>query len=343
MGEPFILRDFEVEEAEEEENREIIVYSAGEAFDPLPPVEYVVNILIQKYSTNILYGDPGLQKTYIVMTMGAAITLGDDWAGIGVQEGKVLFIDEESGEHRFKRRLREVFNGYGYTKKPANSDNFHFVTGTGINLLKPSGIGTLKQLIRRHKPDLVILDALQDVMEGGDENSSGDITRVFNALNRISKSLKTAFLVIHHTNRKGTFRGSSAIMGSVDGMYELDGNAKSGNLVIRMDKNRDGEVEEIPLKTEFGYGISGERYFKVSSRSISKPEHNDMESYLLGLYSTGRVLTLKEIEEMTIADGKSFGSAKKANQRLQRAGIVSRIDGGGKGSKAQFQLTQAVK
>ncbi len=67
--------------------------------------------------------------------------------------------------------------------------------------------------IRDVDAKLVIIDALADVMAGGDENSVKDTQPVFMQLRKIAEETGAAILVIHHVNKMGDYRGSTAIPG----------------------------------------------------------------------------------------------------------------------------------
>lgn len=88
----------------------------------------------------------------------------------------------------------------------------HDVSLAQFNLLKNSDdADLLTRLVLELDAKLVIIDALADVMLGGDENAVKDTQPVFANLRFIAELTGAAFIVIHHANKLGGYRGSTAI------------------------------------------------------------------------------------------------------------------------------------
>ena len=79
----------------------------------------------------------------------------------------------------------------------------------------------LEALIAETEAGLVIIDSLSSVMDG-DENSKQDTQPVFTNLRHVAELTGAAIIVIHHSNRAGGYRGSSAIKGALEAMVQVN-------------------------------------------------------------------------------------------------------------------------
>jgi len=161
-----------------------------------PPIEYLIDNLITVGSVNLWVGKFGSKKTWSALSAAVCVAAGKTWLGMKVKQGTVLIIDEESGEDRLSRRINLALRGelVQNEKIPIKS-----VSLAQFNLLKtPDDIRELTSLILSVDAALVIVDALSDIMAGGDENSVRDTQPVCMALRRIADFTKTAVILIHH-------------------------------------------------------------------------------------------------------------------------------------------------
>ncbi len=213
------------------------VYTAADALAPQPPVNWVVDQLIAPGSVSIFYGFSATKKTYSLISLGVHATLGKDWLGFKVRACRVLFIDEESNERRLKMRLHDALNGAG----AGASTQFSFVSLAGFKLSNPQDVDEIIELIRKQGAGLVIIDSLAAIKDG-DENSVNDVQPVMSALRRIAAETDAAVVVIHHRAKSGSYRGSTAIMASMDVLVRVTSEPGSPFVNFQVEKNRDGDT-----------------------------------------------------------------------------------------------------
>ena len=232
-----------------EEMRKLpLVYSAADALEPQPPLEWVVENLIPACSVGMLVGAPGSKKTYSLLDLAVKASTSQDWLGFKTTQSNVLILDEESGPNRIKRRLSGIIRAHsGDASLP-----IHFTSLAHLDLRKPSDLGTITQLIQNHHAKLVILDALADFMLGGDENAVQDVQPVFQNLRLIAEVNQCAIIVIHHVNKNGGYRGSSAILGAVDFLIKQISAVDSDTISFETEKLRDGEPVTFHACIHFG-------------------------------------------------------------------------------------------
>lgn len=115
-----------------------------------------------------------------------------------------------------------------------------FASLEGFDMHNPNDVDKLQSLIEKTHAKVIIIDSLADIMSGKDENSVKDVQPVFLALRKISEKTQSAIIVIHHKNKNGGYRGSSAIKGAVDLLLTVKKSGSNG-IEFNIEKTRDTE------------------------------------------------------------------------------------------------------
>lgn len=306
------------------------IHLASEALEPQPPILWTVEEVFSAGSVNLLTGEPGDGKTSACLDCGVAVALGERWLGYAVTQGAVLIVDEESGPQRLKRRLGDVMRGHDADA----SLDLYFITLARFNLWDARDVGALQCAIEDCGARFVIVDALADVMPGRDENAVKDVQPVFMALRAIAETTNAAIVVIHHNNKTGGYRGSSAIKGAVDLLLTV---SKAGNvLTFTADKARDVDRESVKFAARCNWG---EGIFNLSPAPIESgpAQFTKGQRYVLRYLANHDASDFQEIQDN--ADVCSSGTAKNAVYQLTERGLCKRVDEGGKGARAMYALT----
>lgn len=205
------------------------------SFDELmltPPKRWLIDGFLGAGDLGMLFGAPGGGKSFVAIDLVFAAVLGQSFAGklhIG-RPLKVAFATGE-GQSGLKHRFTAA----------ANKHQCHHGQNSNAHaLLKQNLIITPKapQLYETDIPeainfyvdelkatgvqlDLLVIDTLHNATLGADENSARDMGKVLGVLKAARESLQCAVLLIHHTNKQGTYRGSSALHGAADAMFQV--------------------------------------------------------------------------------------------------------------------------
>lgn len=215
------------------------IKTAADALEPQPPIDFLLDKVISSNSVNIVYGEPGSGKSYALLSMAVCIANGLPWLGLNTKPTRCLIIDEESGDHRLSRRLGECLRG----ENAGTETPIDYISLAGFMFDNPADAVELQTIIRSQESGLVIIDALADVM-AGDENSKQDVQPVFNHLRKITENTGAAIILIHHSNKSGGYRGSSAIKGAIECMIQCEKSEDDNILHFKSEKNRDGETHK---------------------------------------------------------------------------------------------------
>lgn len=310
------------------------ILSAVDALQPQPPIEWIVDGLISAGSVNVFYGEGGSKKTWALLDMGICIARGEDWLNFKTQAGSVLVIDEESGQRRIKLRIGDVLRGHNAD----SSTPIHCVSLAEFDFGDPNDIGELYNLIINTKARLVIIDALADVMPGRDENAVKDVQPIFLSLRRIAEETQAAMVIIHHANKGGNYRGSTAIKGAVDLLLSVESKTGKNEITFKTEKARDTIASSFAASANF----MTEKFWLIPSTTTPT----------LGIFSKGQRYVLRYLlangessmkDIMDKADSCNTTAAKNGVYELAEKGLVKRVNDGGRGVMAIYDLTDKGK
>ena len=311
-----------------------VIRNAAFALAPQPPKEWIIEGLAARGDVIVPFGDAGSKKTYSMLSLCVCVSSGKSWLNFKTTRTKVLIIDEESGERRLSRRLGEAIRG----ELCNETIDLKYVTLANFKLDDPTDAVLVQSLIEATGAGLVLIDALADVMDG-DENSKQDTQPVFSALRKIAEDANAAIIVIHHSNKAGGYRGSSAIKGAVDLMIEIKSDEDSRVVNFQTIKERDIErtswAAEAVWKDDQFYLLPTETQERATAFTSKS------EAFVIRYLQERPSAAIDDI--MGNADTCTPEAARRAVYTLANRGVVARIDGGGRGSQAVYQLTEGGK
>jgi archaellum biogenesis ATPase FlaH len=216
-------------------------YTALNLNDEPIPTDWLIDGMIAKGDLHLIMGDPGAGKSWLTMSIAVQAAKGQAWAGRKIDRPlRVLYVDEENPESVIYERLVEL--GYDDLAAP----NIRYLSRQGIRL-----DGEADKLIedaQLYEPDLIVLDSLNRI-HTLEENSAGDMARLFNdGIKLLAQATGAAVILIHHTNKSDgsgyrRSRGSGDIVAAVDTAFD-----------VRRDKSPSGQhlVSVFPFKARRG-------------------------------------------------------------------------------------------
>jgi hypothetical protein len=189
----------------------------------------VVHGIIYRGELATLCGRPGAGKSLVALDMACAVATGRPWLGRATARGPVLYVAAE-GIGGMGARLRAWHNG-----APLADDvlaDLGIVEGP-IDLLGNDSV-LLRGEVEQRRAVLVIIDTLAMSMPAANENAAGDMGAVLCAVRAIAQPSDAATLLLHHwrkhANGEDRERGSSALRGGADVMYDLEAPAARAKL-----------------------------------------------------------------------------------------------------------------
>jgi hypothetical protein len=167
----------------------------------LPKPDTFWGPVIARQQLALLAARKGSGKTYLALALGAAVALGRPFGHLPVRQGKVLFLSQELPEPVIQLRGELLFTT---PDLKALQGKFRLSCKRPIKL-DPAGLAYLRSIVEAEQADLVIIDALGDILPSGtDENSNKDMGSFLRALrDQVAVPTNCAILLIHHMGKPG--------------------------------------------------------------------------------------------------------------------------------------------
>ncbi len=334
-------------EYQNNEHDTVKIHTYSEAMIPLPPQTWIINSLISQGSLSVIVGSAGSMKTYLMIQAGLCVAGNRNWLGHKTTQVPVLFLDEENGKRRMCARIQEVNNGEIFPE----SLPFYFASMQGFNFADSKWLLELRKIITENKIGLVVIDSLVDVLVGVDENSAQATGIILRSLGQLAKETEAAIVIIHHKNKSGEYRGSTAILGMVDLMLELNKNKITNKLNLTVIKSRDIEsnysltMQPLIKDGKFSVLVTG-------SDTDVNPLRDSILAYLITFQNTN-VRTIMEYlleEPIFISQVNNYGNNPSQEKEKFRARVrkeigtlikrkqIIRTNDGGRGTEALYSV-----
>ncbi len=284
--------------------------------------EYLIPDLLPSPSVVLIYGAGGDGKSMSAWTLAKHVSSGTPFVVRGslvpIKKGPVLILNGDQPLTQLREQLEEV-------DYPINK-NTKILTDWQLQRY-----AQFVQLMRDYEPKLVIIDSLIGCSGGKafDENKSDFATPLY-WLTRNNGNLfpKTTILIIHHANKNGGFRGTSAIRDAVDETWALSKPSEEEasrigkfSRLITIEKSRQGR-----MGTQLLMQMQDDLSFTIADHT---PE---VESEPTPTSVTGRVLqrmrviypktrTTNDLVDDPVLEGKP-PAIRKSVQRLAKRGLI---------------------
>ncbi|UYN89845.1 MAG: AAA family ATPase [Anaerolineales bacterium] len=309
----------------------VIIYSAKDAFGPPPRIEWLIPNLLARPSLNILVGQPGSKKTLLALDLAACIALGKPWLGLPVEQTPAYLIDMETGRPRLWSRIHSALLAHGGSPDTP----LYFQSLPIYDLQQEQHRRNIRNDADQLAAGLIIIDALSGLLRGADENNTASVFPILNNLRILSEQANAAVLVIHHMNKSGDFRGSSAIAAAVDLMLATHSSPQSPIVTLTPIKSREASPQPLSARAHFQ---PGRTWF--TAEADPPPAITNLApaavKLLHHLHLNGPATTASIFTQL---DSLSPSTLRHQIHQLKSAGYLARTNTGRQGATATYGLT----
>ena len=285
--------------------------------------EYLIPDVLPHPSVVLIYGAGGDGKSMTAWALAKHISMGKPFLVRGnhvpVAQGPILLLNGDQSLMQIKEQLEEV-------DYPID-DNTRLLTDWQLQRY-----AQFVKLMHKHQPKLVVIDSLIGCSGGRafDENKS-EFAQPLYWLTKNNGVLfpATTILIVHHANKNGGFRGTSAIRDAVDETWALrqptDEEKRSigaHSRLITIEKSRSGRSN-----TQLVMQMTDDLSFTVSDFTPAVDEKDTSPASV-----TGRVLQRlvaawpdSRSRDDLFYDSLIRGSSaaiRKSLQRLEKRGLI---------------------
>ena len=273
-------------------------------------------------SVVLLYGAGGDGKSMTAWTLGKHIAMGTPFVVRGklmpVKQGPVLLLNGDQSEQLIQEQLEEI-------DMPADAP---VVIQQGWQLKR---YNEFCKLIDKHKPAMVVIDSLIGCSSGDsfDENKSEFAAPLY-WLSKNNGVLfpPTTIVIIHHANKTGGFRGTSAIRDAVDETWALkrpsgEINSLPANCrLINIEKSRSGRGgTSLKMQMEADLTFSVSDFMPEVDETKTTPD-GIVDRVLMRIRTIyPRTVTRTELNADPLVGGR-VAAITKSLQRLEKKGLI---------------------
>ena len=306
--------------------------------------EFLIPDVLPHPSVVLIYGSGGDGKSMSAWTLAKHIATGSPFVVRGkhvpVQQGPVLLLNGDQPLIQLKEQLEEV-------EYPMDS-NTKLLTDWALQRY-----AQFVKLMEKIQPTLVVIDSLIGCSGGRafDENKSDFATPLY-WLTKNNGVLfpATTIVIIHHANKQGGFRGTSAIRDAVDETWALRKPTKeevekdvapAHSRIITVEKSRSGRSgASLIMRQEDDLSFSMADFTPEIDPGNTAP--SSVIDKVLQRLRTGhpRLFTHSDLNADPVVGGKT-DAIRKALHRLVKRGLVTEVPGVGRYGKKSYQAVLA--
>lgn len=188
----------------------------------MPEMDRVLGGGIVKGSLTLVGGDPGIGKSTLLLQI---------CRNLGNKGHKILYVSGEESLKQIKMRAQRL----GTFDKE-------------IFLYCETDINAAAQVIREHKPDMVVVDSVQTMYSDEISSAAGSVSQVREVtaiLMQIAKVEGIAVFLVGHVTKEGVVAGPRTLEHMVDTVLYFEGERNALYRILRGVKNRFGSTNEI--------------------------------------------------------------------------------------------------
>jgi len=219
----------------------------GELLNEYPALrEPIIDGLLRVGETMNVIAPPKLGKSWLVMDLAMAVATGRKWLDTyQTHQGNVLLLDNELHAETSSDRIPRVARARGIGVESISASMF-------IDNLRGRlpDINALHFYFKGIKPGffkMVILDAFYRFMpKDTDENSNGNVTDLYNVLDRYATDLQCSFVLVHHASKGNQSIKSVTDVGAGAGSQAR---ATDTHLVLRHHQEPDCVVVDAAVRS----------------------------------------------------------------------------------------------
>lgn len=203
-------------------------------------IDWLVRKLIERGVLGVLFGGPGVGKSYMAIDWACRVATGTEWLGHKVTRGAVAYVAGE-GYGGMPRRLKawELENGVSLADAPL------FVTRRGVAFNDGLALaGLIEELgALPEPPALIVIDTLARATPGMEQDKAKEMGAFVASCDRLREKYGATVLVVHHSPHGDNKRamGSVALKGAVDFEAGIIRTDKDGPVTLFCTKMKEGE------------------------------------------------------------------------------------------------------
>ena len=227
-------------------------------------------------------GDPGIGKSTLVMQASARVN------------SEVLYVSGEESVNQINIRAKRLG-----------------IVSEDVKLFAETDFERIISAIEKVKPKIVIVDSIQTVYDPSYENAPGTITQVREVtarLMQLSKTTGIVTIIIGHVTKDGFIAGPKILEHIVDTVLQFEGEKNHAYRILRAQKNRFGNTNEIGV---FEMAETGLKEVLNPSKIFLDQRETETPGSVITASSEGTRAVLLEVQ--ALATPTNYGNPQRVS------------------------------
>lgn len=186
----------------------------------IPDPEPLIAGYIYRDSLVVLWSDPKVGKSFVVIDWAMSVACGRSWFGNYTVGGKVIIVAGEG-----VRGLKKRINAWMQHNDLVPNEEALMLVKIMPDLLDENYFQAMCQIIAEEQPALFVIDTYARAMTGHNENDNRDAGMFIQRVEELRAICGSTILLVHHSNSANTglqkMRGATALRGALDTEIEM--------------------------------------------------------------------------------------------------------------------------
>lgn len=244
-------------------------------------------------------GDPGIGKSTLLLQV---------CQNLSRKNVKVLYISGEESLQQIKMRSQRMGEFYD-----------------SLSLLCETNLDIIQDVIRKEKPDVVIIDSIQTMYNENVGSAPGSVSQVREStgvLMQIAKGMNISIFIVGHVTKEGTVAGPRVLEHMVDSVLYFEGDRHAAYRILRGVKNRFGSTNEIGV---FEMQNEGLREVKNPSEYMLNGKPEGASGSVVACSMEGTRPILIEIQALVCHSNFGFPKRTAAGTDFNRVSLLMAV------------------
>ena len=244
-------------------------------------------------------GDPGIGKSTLLLQV---------CRNLAAEGRKVVYISGEESLSQIKMRAMRIGD-----------------FADSLLLLCETNLDDIEEVIKKHRPEVVIIDSIQTMYSDSVTSAPGSVSQVREATNilmGIAKRDQITIFIVGHVTKEGTVAGPRVLEHMVDTVLYFEGDRYASYRIVRAAKNRFGSTNEIGV---FEMRSQGLAEVKNPSEYMLSGRPKDSSGSCVVCAMEGTRPMLIEVQALVCRSGFGIPRRQSAGIDLNRVNLLMAV------------------
>jgi len=317
----------------------VFVHSTADEVDEwdVPKEVWLLEDIIPTGGSSLLVAKPKVGKSTFARAMAVAMAKGQKFLGRQLEPASVMYVmfPNEGTRGETQAELRRLGAKEGLGKR-----NFHFYDKMSMEADKADIIQYLSREAALIRPQIILIDTLQGLVQSKDLNDYSSVHRAFTPIREIAEPYGAHLCYLHHAGKGDKIDLIDLSLGST---------ALAGSVTVLMAMKRDTKEETVRLFAARGRGVEFRPHIITMDPETHEPSlgasyeswrvENMHEQILTELAKQDEPLVMGDVRSVV---GAGSNEVSESVKMLVKSGAVICTGDGRKSNPRKYSVLKAT-